>query len=203
MLEHLFGSRTRVRLISLFLNSPNEAVYVRELTRRISTQINAVRRELANLMRLGLVREAKSGAGADAKRPGLKRRYYQLNAVHPLLPEVKALITKAQVLLEHRLDRELESLGQVKYAALMGAFLGITPAPVDLFIVGNINQATLKKLLSKMEKALGHEVNYTVLTPPEFQYRKEIADKFLTSILNAPKNVVVDRLDETQKRRAV
>ena len=107
MLEHLFGSRTRVRLISLFLGSPNEAVFVRELTRRINTQINAVRRELANLMKIGLVCEAKGGTGDDAKRPGLKRRYYKLNAIYPLLPEIKALITKAQVLVEHRLDREL------------------------------------------------------------------------------------------------
>src|SRR3990167_2011981 len=149
MLEHLFGSRTRVRLISLFLSAPNEAIYVLELTRRITTQINAVRRELANLVKLELVREGKGGGSGDEKRPGLRRRYYQWNPVSPLLPEIKALITKAQVLLEPRLDRELESLGQVKYAALMGSFLGIANAPVDLFIVGTINQGTLKKLLAK------------------------------------------------------
>lgn len=202
MLEHLFGSRTRVRLISLFLSCPDEAVFVRELTRRINTQINAVRRELANLMKIGLVREAKGGAGDDAKRPGLKRRYYQLNAIFPLLPEIKALITKAQVLIEHRLDRELEALGQVKYAALMGSFLGIPNAPVDLFIVGTINQATLKKLLAKMERALGHEVNYTVMSLQEYQYRKEMMDKFLLAVLDAPKNVLVERLEEKIKRHA-
>jgi len=200
MLEHLFGSRTRVRLISLFLSAPDEAIYVRELTRRITTQINAVRRELANLVKLGLVREVKGGGSGDEKRPGLKRRYYQLNTVYPLLPEIRALITKAQVLLEHRLDRELESLGQVKYAALMGSFLGIANAPVDLFIVGTINQGTLKKLLAKIEKAIGHEVNYTVFTSQEYHYRKDMMDKFLMSILDAPKNVIVDRLEEKVKR---
>lgn len=195
MLEHIFGSRTRVKLISLFLSTPDEQLFVREITRRIGTQINAVRRELANLQKFGFIVESK-GATEDAKRPGLKRKYYKLNTVYPLLPEIKALITKAQVLVEHRLDKELEQLGQVKYAALMGKFLGQI-APVDLFIVGSINAATLRKLLQKMEKALGQEINYTVITPSEYTYRKDMMDKFLMKVMETPKDVVVDRLKET------
>jgi predicted transcriptional regulator len=194
MLEHIFGSRTRVKLISLFLSSPDESLYVRELTRRIGTQINAVRRELANLEKFGFI-VAGAGAEEDAKRPGLKRKYYKLNAVYPLLPEIKALITKAQVLVEHRVDKELEQLGQVKYAALMGKFLGQS-APVDLFLVGAVNGATLRKLLTKMEKALGQEINYTVMTLQEYTYRKDMMDKFLMKIADAPKDVVVDRLKD-------
>lgn len=194
MLEHIFGSRTRVKLISLFLSAPGEAIYVRELTRRIGTQINAVRRELANLLKFGLIIETETTT-AEAKRPGLKRKYYILNTVYPLLPEIKALITKAQVLVEHRLDKELEQLGQVKYAALMGKFLG-QQAPVDLFIVGTINGLTLRKLLTKMEKALGQEINYTVMPLQEYTYRKDMMDKFLLKVLETPKNVVVDRLKD-------
>jgi predicted transcriptional regulator len=197
MLEHLFGSRTRVKLITLFLTHPAEPIFVRELTRRINTQINAVRRELANLMKFGLIAEVKVTT-EGSKRPGLKRRYYQLNATYPLLPEIKALVTKASVLVEHRLDRDLEALGQVKYAALMGSFLGIANAPVDLFIVGSVNAATLKRLLAKMEKALGHEINYTVMPTHEYQYRKDMMDKFLRAVIDAPKNVIVDRLEERQ-----
>ena len=194
MLEHIFGSRTRVKLISLFLSSPDESLFVRELTRRIGTQINAVRRELANLEKFGFI-VAGAGGEEDAKRPGLKRKYYKLNAVYPLLPEIKALITKAQVLVEHRLDKELEQLGQIKYGALMGKFLGQT-APVDLFLVGSVNGATLRKLLAKMEKALGQEINYTVMTLQEYTYRKDMMDKFLLKIVDAPKDVVVDRLKD-------
>lgn len=193
MLEHIFGSRTRVKLISLFLSAPDEPIFVRELTRRIGTQINAVRRELANLLKFGLITEIKGAEPHGSKRPGLKRKYYKLNAVYPLLPEIKALITKAQVLVEHRLDKELEQLGQVKYAALMGKFLG-QPAPVDLFLVGSVNAATLRKLIAKMQKALGQEINYTVLTVQEYTYRKDMMDKFVLSVLESPKDVVVDRL---------
>lgn len=194
MLEHIFGSRTRVKLISLFLSAPDEPIYVRELTRRIGTQINAVRRELSNLLKFQFIVECR-GVSEEAKRPGLKRKYYKLNTVYPLLPEIKALITKAHVLVEHHLDRELEQLGQVKYAALMGRFLGQT-APVDLFLVGSVNAGTLRKLLAKMEKALGQEINYTVISMQEYGYRKDMMDKFLLSVMESPKDVIVDRLKE-------
>jgi len=169
---------------------------VREITRRIGTQINAVRREIANLATFGFINEIEvSESDSAAKRPGLKRKYYQLNATYPLLPEIRALMTKAQVLLEHRVDKELEGLPQIRYAALMGAFLGQT-APVDLFIVGVVNGDALRRIIEKMEKGLGQEVNYSVMTLQEFTYRKDMMDKFLYRILETPKNVIVDKLLE-------
>ncbi len=199
MLEHLFGSRTRVKLISLFLSQPDEPIFVREVTRRIDTQINAVRRELANLMKFGLITEVDDVEDA-AKRPGLKRKYYTLNAVFPLLPEVRSLMTKAQLLMEHRVDKAFESMDAVKYVALMGVFLGGRNAPVDLFIIGSIDKGVLQKIVSKMEKSVGGEVNYTVMSLNEYQYRKEMADKFFISVVDAPKNVVLDRLDDPKLR---
>src|SRR6476646_6024673 len=55
MVEQLFGSKTRVKLLSLFFNNPGRPFYVREITRKIDEQINSVRRELANLLSVGLV----------------------------------------------------------------------------------------------------------------------------------------------------
>ncbi|GMU25318.1 hypothetical protein KJZ71_04060 [Patescibacteria group bacterium] len=195
MLEHLFGSRTRVKLIALFLSQPEDPIFVREVTRRINTQINAVRRELANLTTFGLIMESRDiPDDGEKKRPGLKRKYYKLNAMFPLLPEVRSLMTKAQLLVEHKIDKELLSHDGVKYAALMGAFLG-SSAPVDLFVVGSIDRTTLQRIVDKMQKAVGQEINYTVLSVKEYQYRKEMSDKFLYSIFDAPKNEVVNRLD--------
>ncbi len=199
MLEHLFGSRTRVKLISLFLRQPTEAIFVREVTRRVSTQINAVRREPANLVSFGLIVETAE-IETDAKRPGLKRKYYRLNATFPLLPEVRSLMTKSQLLVEHRLDRALGSSDEVKYVALMGAFLGISHAPIDLFVIGTADKQALEKIVNAMEQTLGQEINYSVMPFSEYQYRKEMADKFLHSIIEAPKNVIVDRLEDAKMR---
>lgn len=205
MLEHLFGSKTRVKLLRLFLRNPDEPIFVRELTRRVETQINAVRRELLNLVKLGLVTEAAVEEPATApggkKRPGLKRKYYQLNKQFPLLNELSSLILKAQVLLDRRLDKEIAALGDVRYLAFMGAFIqgtGMTPSgpAIDLFLVGKIDMVGFKTLMTEVEGVFGAELNFSILAPDEFRYRKELGDRFLHSILDAPKKVLIDRLHE-------
>ncbi len=205
MLEHLFGSKTRVKLLRLFLRNPAEPIFVRELTRRVETQINAVRRELMNLVKLGLVTEAaveEPVTGTAKKRPGLKRKYYQLNQQFPLLAEISSLILKAQVLLDRRLDQEIAALGDVRYLAFMGAFVqsGATtsPAPpaIDLFLVGRVDTDAFKNLMTEVEGVFGSELNFSILALEEFRYRKDLGDRFLHSILEAPKKVLIDRLHE-------
>ncbi len=198
MLEHLFGSKTRSKLLTLFLRQPEQAFFVRELTRLIDTQINAVRRELENLVELGLVNEAEV-VEEGAKRPGLKRKYYKMNEAFPLLVEIRTLVMKAHVLMERRLDREIAGLGDIHYVALMGSFLGHQGSPVDLFIIGTVNQEATRELIARLEAELGFEINFTCMTPQEFKYRKEITDRFLYSILEAQKNVVVNKLNESME----
>src|ERR1700751_5100280 len=55
MIEQLFGSKTRVKLLQLFYSNPNRSFYVREITRKIDEQINSVRRELSNLLSIAII----------------------------------------------------------------------------------------------------------------------------------------------------
>ncbi len=205
MLEQLFGSRTRVKLRSLFLRYPRDPMFVRELTRKIDTQINAVRRELLNLVKLGLIIEIEWNEEADPEELGTKKtfgvkgRYYMRNPDFPLLPEMTSLIIKAQLMLEKHLDQEIQEYGDVRYLAFLGMFIGKPKAPVDIFIVANgFDADRLRETLQGMEHDLGTEINFSVMTPEEYAYRKEMTDKFLYAILEAPKNVVVDTLHSRQ-----
>src|ERR1700742_3076811 len=69
MIEQLFGSKTRVKLLQLFYSNPNRAFYVREITCKIDEQINSVRRELSNLLSIGII-------ASDASH---NRLYYEVN----------------------------------------------------------------------------------------------------------------------------
>ena len=69
MVEQLFGSKTRVKLLQLFYSNPNRSFYVREITRKIDEQINSVRRELANLLSIGII-------SSDTNN---NRLYYEVN----------------------------------------------------------------------------------------------------------------------------
>jgi len=57
MLEHLFGSKTRVNLLRALFRQPDRVFYVRELARLLEVQINAIRRELELLGEMGLIKE--------------------------------------------------------------------------------------------------------------------------------------------------
>ena len=203
MLEQLFGSRTRVKLLSLFLRYPRDPMFVRELTRKIGIQINAVRRELANLCALGMICEVESNEDADAeelgkkKTFGIKRKYYITNANFPLLQELTSVIIKSQLMLEKRLDEQIQTFGEVKYLAFLGMFIGKPKAQVEIFLVADVfDVKKLKQALNEMEHDLGSEINFSVMTEEEYLYRKEMTDKFLYAILEAPKNVVIDRFSE-------
>lgn len=193
MLEHLFGSKTRVKLMNLFLNNPSEAYFIRELTRLIDTQINAVRREIDNLIKVGLITESEDKDDNGQKRPGLKRKYYQVNQAFPLLAEIKSLMGKSHFLMERRLDKDIMALGDITYLGFMGTFLN-QKAPVDLFIIGEIgDKDELRRLVGRAETNLGFDINYTCLSLSEYNYRQDIADRFLASVLNAEQHIAVDK----------
>src|SRR5580658_9019307 len=69
MIEQLFGSKTRVKLLQLFYSNPNRSFYVREITRKIDEQINSVRRELSNLLSIGIILSDNTN----------NRLYYEVN----------------------------------------------------------------------------------------------------------------------------
>ena len=67
MIEQLFGSKTRVKLLQLFYSNPNRSFYVREITRKIDEQINSVRRELSNLLNIGIITSETTRSGRSRR----------------------------------------------------------------------------------------------------------------------------------------
>lgn len=205
MLERLFGSTTRVRLLRLFLQDHKTAFFVRELTRKIGAQINSVRNELDNLVDMGIVTAVKETAAetrAAGDRSSGQRKYYRVNAESFLFNELRALFFKARLLMEKDFVQKLVKAGQVQYLALTGYFAGLEGAPTDIFIVGRINRDKTASVIRAFEREIGREVNYTVMTPQEFKFRKDVTDKFLYSILESQKIVVVDTVTEKDKTAA-
>lgn len=201
MLEHLFGSETRVKLLQLFLNNPTERYYVRELTRLVRSQINAVRRELLNLEKLGILKSADP-ASDDYTEGSVehKRKYYQVELKCILYPELRSLIEKAQFLMEKKFAESLKKAGKIYYLALTGPMVGERDVNVDLLIVGDIQKAKFANLVKKFEKQIRREINYTLFDKDEFVYRRNVADKFLYRILDGKKIVLVDEIISTFTR---
>lgn len=191
--EQLFGSKTRVKLLRLFLLSEGErSFYTREIARKIGEHTNSVHRELDNLENLGLIKKTDKNQE--------QKIYYRLNNKFILYNELRALLLKSQLLLEKSLVRSLEEAGQVRYLVLTGSFTGVEEAKVDILIIGRVSHSKLSNLMKKFEKDLDRNLNYAIMNTREFMYRRELTDKFLYDILENKKVVLIDNLNLNQDK---
>lgn len=189
LLDYLFSSKTRSKLLVLFLFNPHREFYVRELTRKLGERINSIRRELNNLTRFGLLVHR----GRD------RRKYYKVNSKFVLFKELKALVSKANAAPIEKLAKDVKRLGRIKYACLSGIFTQ-SPSRVDLLFVGQPKKQRLEKFIKKLEREQDHEINYTIMSESEFGYRKDLGDRFLKNILTNEHIVLIDNLKKETDR---
>lgn len=190
MLEQLFGSQTRVRLLQIFLSNPEEKYFVRELTRNLNSQINAIRRELENLEELGAIKIVEE----KGEQKQQKKKFYQSNLDFILYHELKSIFQKAQFLLEKKFAKAVSKIGKVNFLALTGSFVGKKDVPIDIIAVGTLSKKKFAKLIKDFQKNLKRELNYTLLDKEEFNYRRSVADRFLYNILDSDKIVLIDEI---------
>jgi hypothetical protein len=199
MIEQLFGSKTRVKLLQLFYSNPNRSFYVREITRKIDEQINSVRRELANLLNIGIIVSDTTN----------NRLYYEVNQefehYQPLRqifgqPGTKAPAKKIvggstdTVKAGPTSDQDkLKALGNVEIALFTGQFTRDERSGIDFLVVGDVNQNALQKFVSELESQEGKDIRYTHMPPQEFAYRRDIKDRFITTVLESKKQVLIDK----------
>lgn len=183
MIDALFGSKTRVKLLHLFLNNPNRAFYVREITRKIDEQINSVRRELANMLSIGII---QSESQSDASN---NRLYYEVNQAYQHYEPLRAIFgdtSSTAVAAESPSDwsKRLKALGDVRLALLAGQLVRGSQTDVDVLLIGSINKTQAKKFIKEMEDEEGKSLNYTIMSYEDFYYRLSIKDRFVTDIIN-------------------
>lgn len=183
MLKELFISKTRVKLLETLLERPGKIFYIRELVRLIGEQINAVRAELNRMERVGIVSSENRA----------NRKYYGFRKDYLYFDELLRLVAKSTGL-GGAIIKERLKLGRVKFTALSESFLKgheNDATEVDLLVVGNIVLPQLSQLVRAAESRRGSEINYTVMTEEEFNFRKKRRDPFILSILAKPKVMLV------------
>lgn len=192
MLEHLFGSKTRVKLLRIFFRDDTKAYFVRELTRLLGVQINAVRRELEVLKKVGLVREVIDQTN---KAEIHQKKFFRVNTQAALYPELHALLLKAKLVEQQVFIEQLqEKAGTIDLLLLTGRFTGDRRAPSDILLVGDIKERIVTKLIADYENEFGFEIRYTVFSTKEFAERRHIMDKFLYELFEAKHIKIVDKL---------
>lgn len=188
MIEQLFGSKTRVKLLQLFYTNPNRPYFVREITRKIDEQINSVRRELANLQSIGIITSENTN----------NKLYYEVNQKYEFYPPLLAIFgedgaVKPATDTSEEESGALKALGRVDVALYTGQFTRDDRSGVDILVVGDINQTQLAKYIAELEKKEGKELRYVVMTMKEFLYRQQLNDRFLGDVFASKKQILVDK----------
>jgi hypothetical protein len=194
MVEQLFGSKTRVKLLQLFYSNPNRSFYVREITRKIDEQINSVRRELSNLLSIGII-------SSDTTN---NRLYYEVNQKYEYYKPLAAIFGAGTTAAPEEgkaapaavVSDELQgikALGNVELALFTGQFTRDARVNVDFVVVGDVNQTQLNKFVEELEAKEGKEIRYVCMSSDEFKYRQQVNDRFLATVTAAKKQILVDR----------
>jgi len=197
MIEQLFGSKTRVKLLQLFYSNPNRSFYVREITRKIDEQINSVRRELSNLLSIGIILSDNTD----------NRLYYEVNqkfefydplqqifggGVKKTVPKKVHDTNDPATAAARTAEVDLKAVGHVDLAVYTGQFTRDETSGVDFLIVGEVNPNALQKFIDELEAKENKNIRYAVMSLPDFQYRQQIRDRFAVAIAQSKKQVLVD-----------
>lgn len=199
MLNKLFGSELRVKVLKRILAHPDEKYFSRSLGRELKVLPAALKRELDNLEKLGLIAFAIEEEEKKAK--GKEKKFFLVNQGFLLFSELKALLAKSQLFAVQEFFVRLEKIAPIKYFVLSGRFSGNTLAKTDILIVSKIKKEKLLSVLADLEKKIGREVNFTLMDEIEFDYRSDVMDIFLYTILNGPKVVLLDNLSDREKAK--
>lgn len=189
MLEELFVSRVRVKILQLFLSSPQDSLFhVREIVRRVSEEINAVRRELGRMEKFGLV----------SSEWRANRRLYKFRRDYLFYKELLSLVAKTSGL-GGSIVKNKSKLGKIKFAFISTRYLKGVPSlseDVDLLIIGNIVLPELQVLIADEQAKRETEINYSFMDEAEFRFRVKRRDPFILRVLMQPKVMLLGSEDE-------
>lgn len=177
--KYLFVSNTRSKLINIFFYQPAESYYVRQLVRLTDEEINSVRRELANLLKAGILESEVRG----------NRLYYWANPNNSLFIYL-LLIAHQNTSLGFDIQKNLTKIGSIKTIFCSFSYLINQSNPendIDLIIIGDVSLKEIDNLVKKEEQRKSREINYMVMNKSEYKLRRSKRDPFIINFfLNYP-----------------
>jgi len=183
-LKDIITSKVRIKILDLFLSDVNEMYHVRGVVRQVKEEINAVRRELDRLEKAGFLK----------KEPRGNRLYYWPRTEYQYFGDLLSMVAKSTGLgLE--LTTNKTKVGKLNYVMFSGRFVRRKARKreddVDILIVGEVILPELAAIIRKEESLREKEINYTVMSREEFEFRKKRRDPFLLGILAGSRVMII------------
>lgn len=185
VLELLFGSREKSRLIRFFVLNTEGMFSFEDIIAKNKIRKNETRKVLRTLLKMKLILE----------RSVKKQKFYMLNKSFSYYPELHTLIAATNRHPHSEGLKKIRQIGDVKLALLSGVFLNYSKGKIDmLLVVNNVQRSKLMQMIAFVEAEVGKEIRYMLLDLEEFRYRMELTDRFLSDFFEGPHEELVNRI---------
>ena len=194
ILEKLFDSKHRVKLLRLFLFNPETAFDRLEIIRRSKIMSLALRRELALLAGIGIIRSKKiSTIGRRGRKKNVQG--WELDSSFPLIQNLKSLLNTDFLRRKTDIVRRFRHCGRLKLLVVSGIFIDDEDRRLDILLVGDhLKKNIIEKSVRAIEAEVGRELNYALLETDDFLYRVGTSDRFIRDVFDYPHEKMVDKL---------
>jgi hypothetical protein len=198
ILERLFGSSVRVKVMKLFLFNPEQLFEKSEIIKKTKSSSSAVQKELKDLCDIGLLKKRiflKSSQTKSGKTKKQKIQGFVINPAFKYLNNLKNFIINNEPFNHNEILRKINKVGKIKLIIISGLFIQNEDSRLDLFVVGDdVKERVIKSVIGKMESEIGKELRYSFFTTADFKYRYGVCDRLVRDVFDYPHEVVVDRI---------
>ncbi len=186
ILEKLMGGNPRMKLMRLFLFNPQTSFLHQDMAERAKISSDKLKKELAFLHGVRMIKKAKKGSGKNA---------WSLNDKFPFLAEFQRLLLETSLLNRTELVKKISKAGRIKTLILTGLFTEIWEAQIDMLIIADgVKSSALDAAIKGIEAEVGREIRYCALDTTDFKYRLGVGDRLIRDVLDYPHEVVLDRI---------
>lgn len=190
ILESLFGSKAKTRIIRFFLLNSGEVFSADDIAKRNLLKSNEVRREINNLVKIKFLTERNKKG----------KKVYFANVGFPFYAELKSLFSKANVFPQCKSLKKIGSIGNVKLALISGVFLNYPKSKADMILAADdVSKSKLKNLMGNLEAEIGKEIRYVLVSSEELKYRLDMLDRFLLDFLEGPHDEIINKLPKLKR----
>jgi len=189
ILESLFGSKSRSRMLRFFVLNPGKEITMKEMKEQMNVDGRRIRADINALLRIEFITEVSRK----------KVKYYTLNESFPYYVELRNLFVKANTYPQCKELINLKDVGRVKLVLVSGTFLNYDKSRLDILMVcDDLNRAKLTKTIEVIEAEIGKEVRYMTMTSDELTYRLDMMDRFLIEVLSFPHDIIINKVPKLQ-----
>lgn len=185
----IFRNSMRVKVLAYVLRAgvPSTAL---QISKGIRSSRAAAEREARALARVGAI------VARPARRTALRgRMQYVVNALHPLTPHLRTLLTEAMNPSDRDIIGAFRKVPGVLLLIAAGALADDDRGGVDLLIVvKNPHSARVPRAVARVESLSGLPLRYAVMSAEEYGRRRQSFNRMLRDVLDFSHRILVMRL---------